>query len=226
MVTDKPNRFWTLVAIFLAAMIFSGGAVIWFRYSPDQPLEISLPRIQKWQSMVHISGDINNPGFYPVVGGDTIDALIQTAGGTVAGANLSGLELHISGTGRDQPAQRIDLNRAEIWLLEALPGVGETLAQRIVDYRRQNGLFRNTNELLKVAHHGSATSTTADFLAVVNPRLAVISVGEDNSFGHPDIEVMTRLEERLGRENIYRTDEQGTIEFITDGERLWVRDGN
>ncbi len=77
--------------------------------------------------------------------------------------------------------------------------------------------------VLKVAHHGSDTSTTVEFLAVVNPRLAVISVGEDNRFGHPSAEVMERLTEKLGAENIYRTDEHGTIEFITDGERLWVK---
>jgi len=77
--------------------------------------------------------------------------------------------------------------------------------------------------VLKVAHHGSATSTTAEFLAVVSPQLAVISVGKDNPFGHPSDEVMDRLKKKLGSENIYRTDEQGTIEFITDGERLWVK---
>ncbi|MBA7624662.1 ComE operon protein 3 [subsurface metagenome] len=77
--------------------------------------------------------------------------------------------------------------------------------------------------VLKVAHHGSDTSTTPEFLAVVNPQLAVISVGADNKFGHPTPEVMTRLKERISSENIYRTDEQGTIEFITDGERIWVR---
>jgi competence protein ComEC len=76
--------------------------------------------------------------------------------------------------------------------------------------------------VLKVGHSGSKTSTTAEFLAEVSPGVAVISVGE-NSFGHPSGEVIDRLEERLGAENIYRTDEQGTIEFITDGERLWVK---
>ena len=76
--------------------------------------------------------------------------------------------------------------------------------------------------VLKVAHHGSKTSTTAEFLAAVSPRVVVISVGE-NRFGHPSGEVMGRLEETLGAENIYRTDERGTIEFITDGERLWVK---
>ena len=82
--------------------------------------------------------------------------------------------------------------------------------------------------VLKVAHHGSATSTTTEFLVVVNPRLAVISVGEGNPFGHPSDEVVDRLKQKLGEENIYRTykhdtDEHATIEFITDGEKLWVR---
>jgi competence protein ComEC len=76
--------------------------------------------------------------------------------------------------------------------------------------------------VLKVAHHGSDTSTTPQFLAVVDPKVAIISVGE-NRYGHPSDEVMKRLEPRLGSENIFRTDEQGTIEFITDGERLWVK---
>jgi len=80
-----------------------------------------------------------------------------------------------------------------------------------------------TSTVLKVAHHGSDTSTTPEFLTVVNPQLAVISVGADNRFGHPTSEVMERLEEKLGSENIYRTDEQGTIEFTTDGEKLWVK---
>ncbi len=80
-----------------------------------------------------------------------------------------------------------------------------------------------TSTVLKIAHHGSDTSTTPEFLAVVNPQLAVISVGADNRFGHPTPEVMERLIEEVGAENIYRTDEQGTIEFITDGVRLWVK---
>ena len=80
-----------------------------------------------------------------------------------------------------------------------------------------------SSTVLKVGHHGSGTSTTQEFLAVVNPQLAVISVGKDNRFGHPNPEVMAWLEDRIGSENIYRTDEQGTIEFITDGKRLWVR---
>jgi competence protein ComEC len=82
-----------------------------------------------------------------------------------------------------------------------------------------------SSTVLKVGHSGSKTSTTPDFLAEVNPAAAVISVGE-NRFGHPSGEVIGRLEKELGAEYIYRTDEQGTIEFTTDGERLWIKLNN
>ena len=85
----------------------------------------------------------------------------------------------------------------------------------------QRASLRST--VLKVAHHGSKTSTTSQFLAAVDPEVAVISVGKDNPFGHPSPEVWERLIGRLGEGNVYRTDEDGTIEFITDGETLWVR---
>ena len=76
--------------------------------------------------------------------------------------------------------------------------------------------------VLKVAHHGSDTSTTGTFLNVAAPQVAVISVGE-NDYGHPSLEVLDRLKARLGAQNVYRTDQRGTIEFITDGKRLWVK---
>ena len=82
-----------------------------------------------------------------------------------------------------------------------------------------------TSTVLKVPHHGADTSTTSEFLAVVSPQVAVISCGADNKFGHPSVEVVSRLERKLGGGNIYRTDEHGTIDFITDGERLWVEVG-
>jgi competence protein ComEC len=78
--------------------------------------------------------------------------------------------------------------------------------------------------VLKIAHHGSSTSTSQQFLAAVDPEVTVICVGADNPFGHPSPDVMNRLIDRLGDNNVYRTDEDGTVEFITDGERLWVKE--
>ena len=77
--------------------------------------------------------------------------------------------------------------------------------------------------VLKVAHHGSRTSTTPAFLASVGPSVGVISVGATNSFGHPVPEVLERLKEAMGEGAILRTDRDGTIEFISDGQTLWFK---
>jgi competence protein ComEC len=74
--------------------------------------------------------------------------------------------------------------------------------------------------VLKSPHHGSKTSSSEIFLEAVNPQVVVISVGEDNRFGHPSSEVLECYVER--GLTVLRTDQRGTIEFSTDGERLWV----
>lgn len=76
-------------------------------------------------------------------------------------------------------------------------------------------------QVLKLAHHGSDTSTTAAFLAAVRPWVTVISVGADNRFGHPKDEVLARVMQ--AGIPLYRTDEHGDVEFVSDGRRLWVR---
>ncbi len=75
--------------------------------------------------------------------------------------------------------------------------------------------------VLKVAHHGSATSTTQSFVAAVAPRVAVISDGTDNRFGFPSPQVLRRL--RAARVDVWRTDEDGAVQLETDGTRLEVR---
>jgi competence protein ComEC len=73
---------------------------------------------------------------------------------------------------------------------------------------------------LKVAHHGSKTSTIDPFLSAAHPAFAAISVGRDNSFGHPSPEVVDKLEAAGVR--VYRTDRDGAITAITDGHTLTV----
>ena len=83
-------------------------------------------------------------------------------------------------------------------------------------------------DLLKVGHHGSRTSTTETFLRQVRPRLGAISVGSTNPWGHPDAEVVRRLEG--AGVAVYRTDRDGAVSFTTDGLSPWrpvrLRDGD
>ena len=75
-------------------------------------------------------------------------------------------------------------------------------------------------DVLKLAHHGSKTSTTARWLDAVSPSVAAVSVGAGNSYNHPNESVL----ERLVRRNIplYRTDHDGAIVFATNGENISV----
>ncbi len=74
-------------------------------------------------------------------------------------------------------------------------------------------------DVLKVGHHGSNGSTSAPFVAAVAPRVAVIQVGADNTFGHPSPDVL----KRLAGVQVYRTDQQGRIEVVSDGRLVWVK---
>ena len=77
--------------------------------------------------------------------------------------------------------------------------------------------------VLKVAHHGSRTSTTQRFLDAVHPAIGVVSAGLDNPYGHPAPAVTERLEAAVGAENVYRTDRDGSVEVVSDGVSVWVR---
>lgn len=77
-------------------------------------------------------------------------------------------------------------------------------------------LYKSTNKLqadiIKVAHHGSKTSSTLNFLELVKPKIALIGVGENNNFGHPNDAVLKRIKD-LGA-HIYRTDQMGEISIV------------
>jgi len=156
MTTSKLNRFWTLITVFLIAIIVIGGVVAWQKYSPSYPIEISLLSSPELTGEIYLGGAVTNPGFYPLKSGESIEALIQAAGGTI-NADLTQLKLYIPTVGEGEEPQKININRAEAWLLEALPGIGETLAQRIIDYRQKNGDFRNITEITEVKGIGLST---------------------------------------------------------------------
>ena len=76
------------------------------------------------------------------------------------------------------------------------------------------------SEVLKVGHHGSKYSSTADFLDKVNPELCVIEVGKDNKFNHPSPETINRLEKVAC--DIRQSKDSGTITVWSDGRVWWI----
>ncbi|MCS7230900.1 MAG: ComEC/Rec2 family competence protein [Elusimicrobiota bacterium] len=76
------------------------------------------------------------------------------------------------------------------------------------------------SDVLKVPHHGSRSSSTKEFIKAVSPKIAVISCGINNRYGHPHLEVLERYKKYNIK--ILRTDLDGIIEIITDGETLKI----
>jgi competence protein ComEA len=166
----KLSRFingWTVAAFLLAVIIIAGGVVIWSKQSRNQPIEISAPPAPGLPVKVYVGGEVNNPGFYPLKDGDSIEDLLRAAGGLADGADLKNVEIAVSFPEEGDSPQKIDINRAEAWLLAALPGIGEVKAQAIVDYRDRNGPFRDIYELTKVDGFGDVTLERIKYLITV-----------------------------------------------------------
>jgi competence protein ComEC len=79
------------------------------------------------------------------------------------------------------------------------------------------GSFLHSN-VVKVAHHGSATSSSLNFIAATHPNFAVISVGEHNLFGHPSLAIVKRW--MTSGATVLRTDKDGAVLFTSDGNRV------
>lgn len=99
-----------------------------------------------------------------------------------------------------------------------LPGDAEQQSER--EILGENSAQALHADILKVGHHGSTNSTTPDFLAEVRPEVGIISVGEDNPYGHPSAELLARLREAHVR--TLRTDRNGAIQVLTDGRSLKI----
>ena len=92
--------------------------------------------------------------------------------------------------------------------------------ERPIERRMLDDAELSKADVLKVAHHGSKTSSTGAFLDAVQPEFAVISVGTDNTYGHPNRDVIDRLVEHHAA--VFRTDQDGLISIRSDGRRLWL----
>jgi len=155
---SRADRFYLFTTIFLVIAIVVGGVMLAIEHHKSQPVAIVLSQAapSKQSGEIYIGGAVANPGIYSLKEGDTIQALLLDAG-VEPDADLSHIEIYIPQEGETQSPQKIDINRAEPWLLEALPGIGETRAQAIVDYREENGPFKRIEDLLQVKGIGQGT---------------------------------------------------------------------
>jgi len=155
---SRGERVYLFVTVFLAIAAVVGGISLALQHSRIQPLEIVLRQIEPSVKGgdVYIGGAVANPGIYRSTEDDTLQSLLLDAG-PEEDADLYHVRIHIPRQGEIDQPQKIDINRAEPWLLEALPGIGEVRAQAIVGYRIEHGPFRRIEDLLKVSGIGPST---------------------------------------------------------------------
>jgi competence protein ComEA len=116
--------------------------------------------------VVHVSGAVTYPGLYHVNASTSLADLMEMAAAGPEGAPQS-MSLIIDPAAGTPASQRVDLNHADAWLLDALPGIGPDRAQAIVDFREEHGLFSSTQELTMVPGLGDATyEALKDFVTV------------------------------------------------------------
>jgi competence protein ComEA len=155
---SRVDRLYLFITVFLVIAAIVGGVMLAVQHSRSQPVEIVLSQTEppEQRGELYIGGAVANPGIYPWQEGDTIQALLLDAG-VEPDADLSHIEIYVPPAGETASIQKIDINRAEPWLLEALPGIGKVTAQAIVDYRNEHGPFQRIEDLLKVSGIGQAT---------------------------------------------------------------------
>ena len=169
--SNRLDKYWIAIISFLVVCLISGGIFLAIKLSSQRPVEISLIPIEppNYQLEVYIDGAVANPGFYPATEDDSINALIEAAG-PVDDADTNRLKVHVlqrNETNSQQKEQKINLNRADTWLLDALPGIGESKAQAIVEYRNKFGPFLSINDLVKVSGISKSTlDNIRDFITV------------------------------------------------------------
>ncbi len=146
------------------------GSIIWLTTSqPRGEAVVLLPTQTPGTLTVYVTGAVATPGVYSLPQGSRVDAAIKAAGGLLPGAEQQSLNLAtllVDGQHVDVPGivdtshvnvGRVNINTATVMELTTLPGIGETTAQAIVDYRLENGPFQSIEDIQNVPGVGPAT---------------------------------------------------------------------
>jgi competence protein ComEC len=145
-----------------------------------------------------------------------IPVILHRAGDSL---EMGGARIAVLAPPRDAPAHASRPNDESL-VMKISYGATSALLEGDAEKRTEKQVADENPQadLLKVAHHGSATSTIPELLAAVHPRFAVISVGARNVYGHPRREVLERLAE--AHVLTYRTDMDGAVSFYLDGKTV------
>jgi competence protein ComEA len=158
-----------IVTACLVLVLVMLGLFFLLRSGPGQEIILETPAPSQHAGQVLIDGAVAQPGIYPLSATDTFGALLAAAGGVTAPPNSGSLHLNVGGDMPDPTVQKIDINHAEAWLLEALPDIGAAKAQAIVDYRTQNGQFRNIQDIALVPGVSASIFQKIEGLITVSP---------------------------------------------------------
>ncbi|MGI9528331.1 MAG: ComEA family DNA-binding protein [Acidimicrobiia bacterium] len=169
---DRASTNLQFTVIGVAVLVTVGG-LLWFGWPSAQAPVAESPIVAVVEAdrlTVHVSGAVVTPGVVEVPGSARVADAVAAAGGATASAELGAMNLaaplqdgdHIAvpsvgeANGGAEQANGIDLNTASASELEALPGVGPVLADRIVEFRDQHGRFASPEDLLDVPGIGEA----------------------------------------------------------------------
>ena len=159
------NRFRVPIILILLVIIIIGGVMLILRQNVSStPVTIVLPT-PSGEIEVYVSGEVLSPGVYVLNESANVKDAINAAGGftslsdnsaiNLANGLRDGEQVHVCRIG--ELSALININTADAWLLEALPGIGPSTAEAIIEYRTANGLFESIDDLKEVKGIGDST---------------------------------------------------------------------
>jgi len=176
------ERYGTYISLLLLSSIIVGGALFYLRWPRPSPIEIIEPTQASTPAEigVYVVGAVMTPGVYFLPQGSRVEDALESAGGPTEEADLARVNLAKrvydeeqiyvpqvgeenpplpppSGSSGGQAGGKININTATAAELESLPGIGEVLSQRIVDYREANGPFSAIEDIKNVQGIGEVT---------------------------------------------------------------------
>jgi competence protein ComEA len=166
---NRDNKILLIIIGFLIITVVVSSFTLAVKRNENDATEILLSQVETPLIIgeISIDGAVSFPGIFHFTDEDTIQSILTDAG-VKPDASLNQIKIYIPYKEQKQSFQRIDINRAEKWLLLALPKIGESRAQAIVDYRSENGPFNCIEDILLINGFGEVTFSEIKELITVS----------------------------------------------------------